>query len=93
MSVQLLAKLLQPSGSVVIADALMSIQGEFYMIEMSKTVAENVWDVQNVIYTIETNSELVGKFGAICTGFIPYMRDGEEMARASFVRSEFVTEI
>ena len=93
MSGELLAKLMQPSGSIVIAAAPMSIQGEFYMLEMTKLLAENVWDVQNVIYTIETNHKLVGKFGAICTGFIPYMKDGEEMARASFVRSEFVTEI
>ena len=79
----------QPSGSVAIANAPLSIQGEFFMVEMTKQLAENVWDTQNVVYILETNSDLIGKFGAICTGFIPYLKDGEEMARTAFVKSEF----
>lgn len=74
---------------MAIKDALMSIQGEFFLVDMPKQLAENLWDTQNVVYTLETNSEQVGKFSAICTGFIPYLRDGEEMARTAFVRSEF----
>jgi hypothetical protein len=87
---QLLATIKRPSGNIAIADALMSIQGEFYMIDMPKLLADNIWDTQNVIYLIETNFKQIGKFSAICTGFVPYIRDGKEMARASFVRSEFV---
>lgn len=82
----------QPSGSVAIADALMSIQGEFFMVDMPKQLAENIWDTQQVIYTLEPNHESIKKFTAICTGFIPYMRDDQEMARASFVRNEFLPE-
>ncbi len=80
----------QPSGSVAVADALMSIQGEFYMVEMTKQLAENLWDTQNVVYILEPNTDTIEKFGAICTGFVPYLRDGQEMARTAFVRSEFV---
>lgn len=89
MSPFLLATIKQPSGNVVIKDAPMSLQSEFYMVEMSKQLAENIWDAQQTIYTIESNFKQVGTFSAICTGFIPFMRDGNEMARASFVRSEF----
>jgi hypothetical protein len=59
------------------------------MVEMTKFLAENVWDAQATIYTLECNFEQVGKFDAICTGFVPFLRDGNDMARASFVRSEF----
>lgn len=89
MSPFLLATVKQPSGSVAIKDAPMSLQGEFYMVEMPKQLAENIWDAQQTVYTIETNFEQVGKFTAICTGFIPFMKDGNEMARATFVRNEF----
>jgi hypothetical protein len=89
MSPFLLATIKQPSGNVIIRDAHMSLQGEFYMVEMPKQLAEQVWDAQQTIYLIESNFEQVGKFNAICTGFIPFMRDNSEMARASFVRSEF----
>lgn len=82
----------QPSGSVAIKDAIMSIQGEFFMVDMPKQLAENIWDTQNVIYTLEPNHESLKDFTAICTGFVPYLRDGQEMARASFVRNEFLTE-
>ena len=85
----MLATIRQPNGNTVITDAPMSIQGEFYMVEMTKLLAENVWDAQATIYTIECNFDQVGKFDAICTGFIPFLRDGNDMARASFVRSEF----
>lgn len=82
----------QPSGSVAIADAPLSLQGEFYMVDMPKNLAENIWDAQQVIYTLEPNHESIKRFSAICTGFIPYLKDGEEMARASFVRNEFLVE-
>lgn len=86
---RLLTTIKQPSGNVAIKDAVMSIQGEFFLVDMPKQLAENLWDTQNVVYTLETNSEQVGKFSAICTGFIPFLRDGKEMARTAFVRSEF----
>jgi hypothetical protein len=89
MMVQLLATIKQPNGNVAIADAPMSIQGEYYMVEMPRLLAENIWDAQATIYTLEANFKQVGRFDAICTGFIPFLRDGEELARASFVRSEF----
>lgn len=89
MTVQLLATVKQPNGNVAIADAPMSIQGEFYMVEMPKLLAEQVWDAQATIYTLESNFKQIGKFDAICTGFVPFLRNDEEMARASFVRSEF----
>ncbi len=82
----------QPSGSIAISDALMSIQGEFFMVDMPKQLAENIWDTQQVIYTLEPNHESIKKFTAICTGFVPYMRDDQELARASFVRNEFLPE-
>lgn len=82
----------QPSGSVAIADAPLSLQGEFYMVDMPKILAENIWDAQQVIYILEPNHESIKKFGAICTGFVPYLKNGEEMARASFVRNEFLVE-
>jgi len=90
MTVVLLATVKQPNGNVAIADAPMSIQGEYYMVEMTKLLAENIWDAQATIYTIESNFKQIGKFDAICTGFIPFLRDGVDMARTSFVRSEFL---
>lgn len=89
MTVHLLATIRQQSGNVAISNAPMSIQGEYYMVEMPKQLAESLWDAQRTTYTLESNFKQVGKFAAICTGFIPFVRDGKDMARASFVRSEF----
>jgi len=87
---RLLVTVKQPSGRVAIADAPLNLQGEYYMVDMPKMLAEQVWDAQRVIYTLEVNHESIGTFSAICTGFVPYLKDGKDMARASFVRSEFL---
>ena len=87
---KLLATVKQPNGNVAIADAPLSLQGEYYMVDMPKYLAENIWDAQRVIYTLETNHETIGKFDVICTGFVPYLKDDQDMARAAFVRSEFL---
>jgi hypothetical protein len=92
---ELLAKVKQPSGSVAIKDAPMSIlDKDEFVVEMPRQLADQLWDTQRdgrkVIYTIESNQEQVGNFDAIYAGYAPFVEDGEEMARASFVKSESV---
>jgi hypothetical protein len=80
----------QPTGSVVISNALLSIQGEYFVVEMPKQLAENVWDGQRTIYTLVPDATTMKTFTAICTNFVPFMRDGKDMAKAFFVRNEFL---
>ena len=78
------------AGSVIIADCPMSVQGEYFVLEMTDDVASFIWDAQQQEYTVMTNSEQVGNFTAICTNHIPSPPGKEGSARCFFLRSEFL---
>lgn len=92
MAEPLKATIKQRSGSVAISDAPLTVQGEYFAIDMPKDLAEFLWDAQQAECTIETTSEQIGTFTAICTNFIamPETPDGRTQARAFFVRTEFL---
>jgi hypothetical protein len=86
----LIGTVVDKAGSVVIADCLMSVQGEYFVLEMTDDIASFIWDGQQQEYTIKTNSKQVGNFTAICTNHIPSPPGKEGTARCFFVRSEFL---
>ena len=81
------ATILDRSGSLVYRDALLTVQGERFVLEMDHDTASFIWDGQQQEYTIRTNSDQIGNFTAICTNFIPIP---EGKARCFFVKSEFL---
>ena len=78
------------AGTVIIANCPMSVQGEYFVLEMTDDVASFIWDGQQQEYTILTTSKQVGNFTAICTNHIPSAPGKEGQARCFFVRSEFL---
>ncbi len=78
------------AGNVIVADCQMSVQGEYFVLEMTDDIASFIWDGQQQEYTIKTNSKQVGNFTAICTNHIPSPPGKEGNARCFFLRSEFL---
>ena len=89
MAEALTATIKQRSGSIAVKDAPLTVQGEYYAIDMPLETAVFLWDAQKSEVTIETTSAQIGNFTAICTNYIPLQGEGA-LGRAFFVRTEFL---
>lgn len=78
------------AGTVIVKNCPMSVQGEYFVLEMTDDLASFIWDGQQQEYTIKSSSKQVGNFTAICTNHIPAPPGKEGNARCFFVRSEFL---
>jgi hypothetical protein len=86
----LIGTVVDNAGSIVIADCPMTVQGEYFVLDMEDDIASFIWDGQKQQYLIKTNSKQVGNFTAICTNHIPSPPGRAGNARCFFVRSEFL---
>ena len=90
MAAKLVGTVVDRAGTMIIADCPLSIQGEYFVLEMTDDIASFIWDGQQQEYTVRTNSDQIGNFTAICTNHIPAPPTKEGRARCFFVRSEFL---
>ena len=92
MAKPLTATIKQRNGTIAVSDAPLTVQGEYFAIDMPLETAVFLWDAQKSEVTIESTSEQIGNFTAICTNYIPLGGENPR-ARAFFVRTEFLPQV
>ena len=76
-----------PSGNVLVKDAPVFYQGEYFAVEMTPTIAESLWDGQQQVYRMEFNQEEMKPMSCLCTHWI---KTSDTEARCFFSRHEIV---
>ena len=76
-----------PSGSVALKDAPIYYQGEYFAVEMSPALAEQMWEGQQQAYTIEFDNETMKNVTVICTHWI---KTSDSDAKCFFTRHEIL---
>ena len=75
------------SGSIAVKDAPIYYQGEYFAVEMSPALAEQMWEGQQQVYLIEFHNEDMKNVSVICTHWI---KTSDSEAKCFFTRHEIL---
>jgi len=76
-----------PSGSVAVKDVPVYYQGEYFAVEMSPALAEQLWEGQAQAYTLEFHNDDMKNMNVLCTHWI---KTSDSEAKCFFTRHEIL---